>query len=262
MCSKESLDIRLMQEGNLKIVRDMYETVFDFNAAYQGFYPCCRFTAVFCYRRQFYAAGTDETGTPHLFSSASGEIWEEEVIVPQNNPSVSSAYGPIVSILSNEKEEQLILVSRNGFIVTLSGCPKCVRIKQYPYQFCEAEYRDSIIYLNCTNDEKIQIHYAVFLQYRTSWSYAQTYMKQGAVLIDLREETKAEKLPGALICEEKTAFQSLKDYPKEQHLFYFCESGGQADSIVEFARYCGYIHAFSLGGIQYLKEKNDGHWPV
>lgn len=251
-----------VQDGNLRKEYEDHTEEFDFNAEYEHFYPRCIFTAFTYYRKAFYVAGIDEMQKPHLFSSCTGNVWNEEVIVPYFNRDLSVSYGPIVAIVSNKKEEQLILLCKNGYAATLSGCPKCVKAKYFDKIFLSADCIDDTLQITCEDNAILEIPFAMFLQYRTSWTYAKQHLEQGACLIDLREEDAAPELPGAKYYRAGEALRYLKTFPKEQYVFLFCQTGGQADALTEYARYSGYINVFSLGGIEQLLEKNEGIWPV
>lgn len=249
---RETENICLSEDGNLILISGQESRIFDFNKVYYGFYPKCFFTAVYQYRNLMYAAGIDVDQRTHLFTSATGIVWQEEIIVPYTDRLLSSAYGAIVAMVSI-KEDQMILVSKNGYIITLPGCPKCVSVRHYNHQFIGADREADMLRLICDDGEILRIPSAIFLQYRTSWSYAESWIQKGALLLAIGEKEYA--LPGAVFCDGREAFQLLRQSRKEDYIFCCCESGSQADSLVEYARYCGYIHVFSLGGKQHLREQ-------
>lgn len=237
------------------------DQIADFQKISAAYYPACQITAAARCKDALYLAGFDNKQMPHLYSSVFEGLWQEEVIVPEEQPALAIQYGPIRSILLHAAADQICLVCENGFLVTLPGCPKCVRTKKLNASFLGGEVSEKGLELKCEDHSLLSIPFSLLLQYRTSWSYAEEHLKKGGKLIDLRERYASPELPGSECMAMATAMKNLRDLSKDTYLFYFCQSGSRADQMTELARSIGFSHAYSLGGCGYLQMKNGGIWP-
>lgn len=235
--------------------------ILDFNALYRGLYPSCHFTAAARCKSGFYLAGLDDTGRAHLFSSVTGSTWVETAIAPQPHPELPAQCGKILCILDSPTDSQLYLVCENGYVITLPGCPKCVKESIFPEKFVSAAFRDAALEIRCESGGTVTVLPAALQQLRTSWSYALPALKSGALLIDLRGEDEERQLPYAVHDSIQGALLRVKKLPKGTPLFLFCQSGTQADTVAEYARHLGHVNTFSLGGTEHLLAKNNGIWP-
>ena len=255
------MEIILTDEGTLVRRTASGEEVFDFNGQYRGLYPKCRFTAVARCKLGFYLAGLDDTNLAHLFCSVSGSTWVETAIAPQTHPELPAQCGIILSILEAPGDSHLYLVCENGYVITLPGCPKCVKESAYPEKFLSGSIHDSALHIQCRGGGTMTVLLAALQQLRTSWSYALPALKAGGLLLDLREEDGVRALPYAVHDSIQGALLRVKKLPKDTPLFLFCHSGTQADTVAEYARHLGHRNTFSLGGPEHLLSKNNGIWP-
>ena len=255
------MEIILTDEGTPVMCTASGPEVFDFNGQYRGLYPSCRFTAAARCKSGYYLAGLDNTGRAHLFCSATGSTWVETVMTPQMHPELPAQCGKILSILDSPTDSHLYLVCENGYVITLPGCPKCVKESAYPEKFLSAAIHDSTLEIQCQGGGTVTVLLAALQQLRTSWSYALPALKAGALLIDLRGEDESRELPYAVHDSIQGALLRVKKLPKNTPLFLFCHSGTQADTVAEYARHLGHVNTFSLGGPEHLLAKNNGIWP-
>lgn len=235
-----------------KDVKDVSKTVFDFNTYYKGCYPECHFTAVGICENLMYAAGTNDLGIPHLFSSADGKVWTQVNIASRLGITEESAYGDIVQILYDNCSHQSFLVTRNGYLVTLPDCPKCVRVRRVSdLPLKSGKIEDETIYLYNVNGNCLSYPLALSVQYRCSWTYAKPHIGKDGMLLDLRDLQDAKERPinGAVIFPEELIDAFLQKYYKNMHIFFVCEKGIKADDAVREARGRGFEKAYSLGGL-------------
>lgn len=255
------MEITLTPQGILVKHTATGQEILDFNSQYRGLYPKCRFTATARCKSGYYLAGLDDTGRAHLFCSASGSVWAETAIAPQSHPELPTQCGKILSILDSPTDSHLYLVCENGYVITLPGCPKCVKETAYPEKFVSAAIRDSTLEIQCQSGNTVRVLLAALQQLRTSWTYARPALEAGALLIDLREEGEGQELPYAIHASVQEALLRIKRLPKDTSVFLFCHSGVQADTLAEYARHLGHANTFSLGGPEHLLSKNSGIWP-
>lgn len=255
-------DVILAPDGVLYKQTDTGPVDFDFNAEYRGFYPRCSFTAAAACKAGFFLAGLDENGRACLFSSVSGNAWTEAEMTPADYPSLRAECGKVLAILDSPVDSTVFLVCENGFLVTLPGCPKCVKQTRYAHRFTGAHLESGNVIVSCEDGECITVMVAALQQLRTSWSYALPALRDGALLYDLRlEEDAVPPLPNAIYKSVQAALLAVKSQPQSQTVFFFCYSGAQADTVTQYARFLGHMNAFSLGCPEHLLSKNGGVWP-
>lgn len=243
---------------------DPAELLFDFNMTYKGYYPFCRFTAVAAGDDLVYAAGTDQSGTPHLFSSTNGSVWAPVNIAAKLMLISVKDYGDIIRILYNRENHQPMLITRNGYLVILPDCPRCVSARQVSNcQLADAEFEDGKVKLT---DETGAVSYAMYRrsqQYLCDWSFAEPWLRKGGLLLDLRDpgKAKAAPLPYANVIAPKILEYLLGKIPRDTAVFFVCEYGFQAEEAVSEARRMGYERAYTLGGIEDIRGGNGGILP-
>ena len=234
----------------------------DFNRIYAGFYPQCRFTAVTDFQDTLYLAGIDSTDTVHLFCSSSGSVWEPMNAAPRDAPEIPACCGKIVTLLGNPKDDSLLAVCENGYVITFPGCPKCVKAANWERHFVKGRIEGDVLRIDCTDGDCITVLLAAVQQVRVGWKYAAALLQQGGTLIDLRDEDAQPTLPGAVNQSLAQAMYLLKGGAYSgQPVFFFCYTGSQADIAAATARKIGYACAYSLGGQKQILETNDGIWP-
>ena len=214
---------------------------FDLNAYYKGYFPSCRWTAAGS-GELYYLAGTDEKGSPHLFSSASGSVWTEVSILSKISAVPASAYGDIVSVLCDREGRQVFLVTENGWLVTLPDGPQCVRAR---HLFDARPVGAAVIgeEIAVTDETGAVTHIPVkdVQQYRCSITFAKPFLRRSGILVDLRHRDMWEDL--------------LAKADTRTPVFFFCEHGHRADEAARQAREDGYLQAYSLGGAYALQEE-------
>ncbi len=245
------LNIQIQRDGKLKIFREEKTAVFDFNANYKGYYPFCRWTAA-GRGELMYLAGVDQEGIPHLFSSAGGETWTENNIRTRIGIPDPRDYGDIIHILYEERDRQLFLVSKNGFLVTLPDCPKCVRARLVSeHKLTDAKMGEGYLLLTDEYGEQIRIPTGTAAQYRCAWSFAKPFLEDGGLLFDLRSSREEIKMPvsSAIRMDINDLDGLLGRMPKSRPMFFFCSHGYLADQAARDARGAGFERSYSLGSL-------------
>lgn len=244
--------IGLTKDGRIKfrLSSEKKEVTFDFNGNYKGYYPECRFTAVGTDRRHMYAAGTDDAGVPHLFVSEFGMVWSPINISSGFTYSCLDEYGDVIQILYDEIGKYPVLITKNGYLVTIPDCSKCVgvrKVSDIPIE--KAEFSgDEILFTDSSGKTKnIYIHASE--RFKCEWSFAVQHIKEGGILIDLREPSSAyvNPLPDARLIPFADLFILLNSISKDRYLFFSCERGFRSEQAVLEARTRGFDHAYTLG---------------
>ena len=249
--------ISIENSRTLRISGEHGEFQFDFDT-YRGYYPGCRLTACAAGCRQFYAAGTDSSGTAHLFSSADGTVWAEMNLQPRLGPLKVSDYGDILAVFCDDDAGQLFLVGRNGCLITVPDCPRCVRarrISELPLIRAEIDRPGHRILLTDTAGKLLRLRTDTSAEYRCDRTYMEPHLGKDGVLLDLRDPDRiaADPYPGAIPCPEELLEALYEKYPRGYWLFFVCERGFLSDQAVRDAREKGFRNSWSLGGIEDLR---------
>ena len=107
-------------------------TVFDFNAAYDGFYPRMRFLAVAAGGGSVMVAGLDPDGHLAVYTSSRGTVW--------SGRSLDYAEGGVrqvldvtpVSLSYDPLRDSFFLCGTQGTLFEMPGCSHCNRLTRYP----------------------------------------------------------------------------------------------------------------------------------
>ncbi len=232
-------------------------SMMDFNALYAGYYPALTLTAAAFIQDMYYAAGTDEKGRPHLFSSLLGHTWAEVNITVKNGLILPEAYGDVISIMGDPSSGLIFLAGSNGYLITLPDCPRCVRARKVRGgRLIKAELADEMIVL--TEEDGEGIHRPVYSEavYRCSWIFAEGYIKKGGIIADLRMPGAGDRqLPRSLSITEDRLEEFFKTCPEETYVFFLCKTGVRADEAAREARERGFSHAYSLGSTEDVEEE-------
>lgn len=211
-----------------------------FNEMYQDYYQTCRFTAICATKQEFVAAGIGEDGLPYVFRSMMGGIWERVNLIC-GNPMLGyqRAEGKIVEILYEVHTKQFFMLCENGELLTLPDCPKCAKINRVSEERIIGGYfsedGSTIIIITDTGKEEA-LRWNEVSQIRGSSDFAEKKIKEGGILIDLRN------------IDIDTIEDWLSTQEKERCIFFLCNYGIQSDQAARFARRKGYHQAYSLGG--------------
>ena len=105
--------------------------VFDFNAAYDGFYPRMEFRAVAAGLGSVMVAGLCPDGTPAAYTSARGTVWSERTLdyTEEGHPAVFTAEPRSLSY--DAMQDRFYLVGGDGELA-LPGCSHCNSLTRYP----------------------------------------------------------------------------------------------------------------------------------
>lgn len=245
--------IRLNAENMPVITRDGADEIFDFNTAFRGYYPTCRFTAAARAGGLLYLAGVDENGRVRLFTSLTGGVWDERNVAETSRfapPAIPES--PVIKILHSPEENQVFLVCCMGQLVTLPDCPKCVKIRSVRNgEVTDARMENGEIIIDFADGQSRRVPVRLAAQYRISETFAAKLIGEGAALIDLRTHEEYEKIhfPGAVNVEYAAAQEWLSGKPKDKTYIFICRTGVLSDEIAFFARGAGFEKSFSMGGM-------------
>lgn len=251
----EKRGIRITEDNLLVITREDGEERLDFNEMYKGYYPACRFTAASFLNDEFYLAGMQDNGIPVLYSSLGGRTWTEHNLTPKIPVLKSEDYGDIRSILYDDETRQFYLVSEKGCLITLPDCPRCVKARKISdKKILRGEIENGIIRIFDTEGGIIEISAERAAEYRCATEFARKHLKNGGILLDLREEEERKRhpVPKAYPFPPDRVEEIFEKLPKDTPLFFFCEYGYKADEAVRIGRWQGFTKTYSLGGIDDL----------
>lgn len=213
-----------------------------FNEMYDGYYPKCYFTAVGATELDFIAAGIDKDGTPYVYRSLMGGVWEAvNLLCGSVLTGYERASGKIVNILYETKTKQLFMPCANGEMLTIPDCPKCAKISKVSNEEITEAYfsKDGTkrITLLTRIGKEISVELNRVMQIRISKEFAMEKIKEDGILLDLRK------------IDEDEVDDWLSNQPKDKFIVFECEYGVRSDRAATFARNKGYNQAYSLGEI-------------
>ena len=107
-------------------------TVFDFNAAYDGFYPSMDFRAVAAGGGSVMVAGLRPDGTPAAYTSARGTVWSERTLdyTDMGLPCLFTAEP--LSLSYDAPQDRFYLAGTGGTLLALPSCSHCNALTHYP----------------------------------------------------------------------------------------------------------------------------------
>ncbi|RHR22565.1 rhodanese-like domain-containing protein [Clostridium sp. AF19-22AC] len=216
----------------------------DFNTIYKNFYPVCKFTAIGATEQDFVAAGTGEDGLPYVFRSLLGGVWESVNLLCGNSLiGYQRASGMIVDIIYDQKIKQLFMICENGELLTIPDCPKCAKLYRVSDEKITSgrfSKDNSDILITTSSGKELAIEWESAVQIRVSPDYARQKIKEGGILVDLRE-TDLDDIDEVLDTQHKESF-----------IAFLCNYGVQADQAAKYARRKGYHQSYSLGGVRFF----------
>ena len=106
--------------------------VFDFNAAYDGFYPSMDFRAVAAGGGSVMVAGLRSDNTPAAYTSARGTVWSEHTLdyTDQGLPRLFTAVP--ISLSYDASQDRFYLMGTGGALLALPSCSHCNALTRYP----------------------------------------------------------------------------------------------------------------------------------
>ena len=225
---------------------------FDFNKEYQGYYPPCSFTAVAWTEGGFLAAGMETESArsrPAAYSSLRGSVWQPENLKALTADGVLTPTEPILVFCPDKSSGQIFLLGGRGQVITLTGCPNCVKISHFTDQdILKGEIAGEFLRLTLADGTLKDIHLHAALQLHLSREAAKEKQRQGGILVYVGTgEGVFEDFPEVLVCPLPRLNAFLQTCPKEQILVFLCESGVKAKAAAKSARAQGYEQAYYIG---------------
>ena len=106
--------------------------VLDFNAQYKGYYPSMTFWAVAVGGGSIVVAGTDPGGTPAVFTSSRGAVWNERTLDYSEAGSTFTFSALPMALSYDPAQDRFYLLGSGGEELALPGCSHCNSHTQYP----------------------------------------------------------------------------------------------------------------------------------
>lgn len=254
ICGNDTVKMACDEAGKLHLWEGQEWKEFPFNAIYRGYFPACRFTAVGYFAEQFYAAGVDDGGDPHLFLTAMGKVWVEQNLTATGAMGEKTRLrGEPVKLLCSREPFQVHLMTNAGQLASIPDCPKCIRIKTLEGIPRDGWISGSSLHIRWENGGEGEISLLDASRYRVAWSYAAGMMASGkAIVADLRSREAWEKghFPRSISLPAEGVEDWLQTRDKEECILFLCRFGVQADNAAICARRMGFSRAYSLGGTE------------
>ncbi len=243
-------------DGVLYRSRDGVWQRYDFNAAYAGYHPACVFTAVAYADSVLCIAGVDGEGSPRVFCSLLGDVWEERNLTMLHPGGAVRPTGRPLRILYDDVQAQVFVICDNGQLVTLPDCPKCVKITQACREVVadgRLDGRDIVLAL--ADGGSVRVSVDVAAQPRVSAEFARQQIREdGAWLVDVRSHAAhgRDGLRDSLCVPLDELGDWLCTQDRAHTVIFYCQGGVQADAAAAFAKRRGFGRAYSLDGIDVL----------
>lgn len=261
--SEESLWLAVDAEGMLRKRegRSGIWKEYDFNQEYSGYYPPCRFTAVAWCGSSFLAAGVEESGAGGdgkerivAYSSLRGGVWQPENLTAYTPDGPRPPRYPVSCICADSASGQIFLLGGKGQVITLTGCPKCVKAARFTDKDIVAgQVEGSFLRLTFADGSRSEVALSAALQLRLSWEAAERKREEGALLVDVgsgsEEEEAGSRIPAGIPVPVARLNAFLKTQDKGRTMVFFCRSGIRAEAAAKSARAQGFSQAYFAEGI-------------
>ena len=220
---------------------------FDFNKEYEGYYPATRFTAIAWTGSGFLAVGvtgTDEMGQRTVaFGSLRGGVWEPENLVAKTPEGLIIPREPVHQICQDPVSGQIFLLGGKGQLITLNGCPKCVKISFVGDQdIYNGWVEGETLHLEMADGSQREMSLHAAMQLHLSPEASREKIAQGGIYVFVGE---VEDAPADMTCclpSEVGTF--LRGQSQNQILIFVCESGVKAEAAAKAARALGYRESY------------------
>lgn len=106
--------------------------VLDFNTQYAGYYPQMAFWAVAVGGGSVMAAGTRPDGTPAVFTSSRGTVWNERSLDYSEAGSTFTFSALPMALSYDAAQDRFYLLGSDGEELALPGCSHCNSHTHYP----------------------------------------------------------------------------------------------------------------------------------
>lgn len=219
---------------------------YDFNGEYAGYYPACRFTALAWTSSGFLAAGVNvDDGRIVAYFSLRGGVWQPENLVAQTTEGPMVPREQVRGICQDPVSGQVFLVGGRGQVITLNGCPKCVKISFFGEQdIVSADVEGELLRLRLADGSQSEVHLHAAMQLHLSRESAEEKHRQGGIYVYVGE---AEDAPADSFCCSLSGLAAfLREHAKEQIFLFVCESGVRAEAAAKAARGAGYRESYYL----------------
>ena len=104
-------------------------SVMDFNGTYSHYYDFTLFCAISASDNFFYVAGTYSNGMPAVFTSATGNIWNERTLTyTDKGETLQLEYQPL-SMAYDARMDRFVMGCTDGYLFYMPGCSHCNSIE-------------------------------------------------------------------------------------------------------------------------------------
>lgn len=219
--------------------------IYDFNKEYQGYYPKTVFTAIAWTGNGFLAVGMtqEEISRPVAFSSLRGGVWQPENLVARTPEGPVVPEYPVHSICQDDLSGQIFLLGGKGQIITLNGCPKCVKISFVGDQdILGGQVEGEILHLELADGSQREISLHAAMQLHLSLEAAKEKIARGGIYVFVGDPEEAPE--GITVIGPSAVGAFLRKQRPEQILIFVCTSGVKAEAAAKAARALGYREAY------------------
>ena len=119
-------------------------TVLDFNEQYAGYYPRMAFRAVAAGGGSVMVAGSRPDGTPAVFTSARGSVWNERTLDYSEQGGSRTFSAVVMGLCYDGVQDRFYLQGSEGMELALPGCSHCNSLTRYPVDTLYARIPGSI----------------------------------------------------------------------------------------------------------------------
>lgn len=209
------------------------------------------------WNQNFVALTEDNTtGERGLIMSSMGTLW----VTPDYTFSVSD-----IPIKGNEKfqvndfiicGDQIYAGCNDGLIIVITTCSKCYKLKSVSdFDIISLYLENGNVCIKGRNDESLNIPLDRLRQTNITVDEALALAEDGAVLVDVRtEEEYSQRHYENSVNIPLDQIDKIEEYPIDTTLIFYCESGGRAQKVLEYAQTKGYMNVYNLGSVSLLLD--------
>ena len=233
-------------KGTVQSAKDVDWQRYDFNQEYRGYYPECCFTTVAWTGNGFLAVGQEvETHRTVAYSSLRGGVWNPENLVAQTPEGPRIPREPVYHICQDKVSGQTFLLGGKGQVITLNGCPKCVKISFFGKQdIRQGRVEGEYLHLTLVDGTEMEVYLHAAMQLHLSEEAAERKHAQGGIYVYVGDESEENAEMQMQQCSLAELNGFLRTCAEEQILLFVCPSGVRAEAAAKSARAQGYREAY------------------
>ena len=193
---------------------------------------------------------------PIAMSTVDGHTWSNiNMKIYDGDGNSEYVVGIPTGMIYSSIDNQILITLDNGELLTITGCSQCNMLtKLSDSSLKSGAFSNGFLYIYGENNYSKIIDCIDVRQNSMAPEQALKELEQGAVLIDVRSENeyRKEHITGAsnIYLDNLKEELPLLVTDKETTILFYCTKGIKSKEAVSEALNMGYMHSYSIGGIE------------